>query len=79
MELDVRDFGAVADGRVFSPEPIWPLHMTAEQIERGEWVRIEPSDIVDYEVNPFAAGWEFRYTYRAVEQLKAAGLPRLEP
>ena len=62
---------------VFYPEPFWMHYMTEAQIAAGEWFRIEPADIVDYSINPLAEGWEFRYTYKAVEKLKAAGLPRL--
>jgi hypothetical protein len=58
------------------PEPIWALHFTKEQIERGDWITIEPSEIKDYRINPFEDGWEARYADSAIEKLKALGLPR---
>lgn len=56
------------------PEPIWSLYLTAEQIAQGDWLRIEPEEIVDYKVNPFAAGWEARYIPEAISKIKVLGL-----
>lgn len=61
----------------YYPEPIWPLYLTQQQIAAGDWLRVEPEEVVDYQVNPLAYGWEARYKPAAIERLKALGLPRL--
>lgn len=63
----------------FYPEPIWALHLNRERLEQGESLRIEPNEIIDYSVDPYAAGWEGRYAPSAIERRKALGFGSLPP